>query len=376
MKINREWVTRSAILAIGILLGWMLSSSESPQTIEAGPDAAATQQIPKQIALNLADSDPSTNGQTESPEAQAIYDRVARRFGPAMLERNEKKRLRAFETALQSLKTEEVDSLIRLFKHLDSQGLNFPHEWDAVWSKWGEVDGEAAAKRLQLLTKEPWAAHEFQQAFEGWTSKNPSAATAWLTANEEDPHYESAYLGFVRGIAEADLAAGTLQVTQGMPATHPMASKVMESLANAAVRSGQLPGLNEWFEKLSSDGGAQSYKASAFQHVWWRLEHASPEKARAFLEKHASEPWRNDGQYSETMRMLAAKQSPAAALEWASKLPPSPNDGRWPGVSSTLRIWQQSDPAAAQAWLDALPASPFANHARIKTIPVRINSVR
>ena len=59
-----------------------------------------------------------------------------------------------------------------------------------------------------------------------------------------------------------------------------------------------------------------------------------------------------------------AQKDPVAALDWAGSLPPSPVDGRWPGVNSTLRNWIAQDSAAAAAYANNQPATPFGDYVR------------
>ena len=304
--------------------------------------------------------DPGDLGNSATVDRKT-YDRVVRKFGTAMLQPASRVRTHAFFTALSNLQADEIPALMRLFRRLNQQGLSYPEEWNALWVRAGEINGGKAVEYLLGNSNAQWAEGSIKNAFQGWASTDAKGPIDWLTTHEDSPFYEQAFIGYINGYSERDLDASTKMVKESMPATHPLASKAMETLAEAAVRHGQLRGMQEWFDSLPNEGGQQSFKFSAFMHVWWRTYHANPEMAQQFLADTAAQPWRDDRMYDVMTRKLAESE-PSNALKWAATLSPSPKDGRWPGVAQAAQAWMRKDPVTANAWINEQPESPFLDY--------------
>ena len=336
----------------GAPLSGKSDTSSAMQTISALPPVNESQENPYGISVG-----------DRSPDEKTAYDLVAKRFGPAMLQAVPSRRKAAFAEALKDMKPDDGVALIELFHRLDRQGMTFPDEWEAFWIRWGEVGGAKAAEYASKHAALPWTDFAMWRAFEGWAASAPKEAADWISSNGDSPRFDDAFLGYVKGRGPSDLEGVTRMIKDSVPLGHPMTGRFMEALAEVAVRQGQVSGMKRWFDGLPSEGGDASMKKAAFSHVWWRLKHADPAMAREFLAEHASQPWRSDQQYAETVSSMGRTDA-AAALDWAKSLPPSPKDGRWPGVSSVFRNWQVSKPNEANAWLSAQPESPFVGFLR------------
>ena len=340
---------RAALVLAGAVAGWRGKG--------AGDSGAAT---PRQAALAL---DPRAEAATpetavrhaDGTSGDTARDALAARFGTAMLQSSPFKRQADFVHALETLRPEDADGLIALFDRLDRQGLQFPAEWEAFYERWSAVDPERALAH-------PRAQGMINVALRGWAARDPAAAGAWLRAHESAENFEPAFLGYVEGYAGKDLAAATRMAMESVPAGNATFWKVGEALAEAAVRQGQLHGMEAWYDALP-DQGDGTLKRAAFGHVWWRELHAGDQQGMDWLSQQAANPWRGDQQYGE-MADRVAQRDPAAALGWLEKLPPSPNDGKWPGLGRVLRRWGQSDPQGLQTWLQDSQASAFRDAAR------------
>jgi hypothetical protein len=306
-------------------------------------------------------TDPTLHGTQAQKNVQA---RVRQQFESFMRDRNQRRRLTGFLTGLETLTAEEAPVLRELISELDREGLHFPLEWPAFINRWGELDGPAATAYALKCSSDSWVENGMKDILDGWASKDAKAAAAWLNSNSESPYFEAALKGIVSGLAGKDPAAATRAALASLPAGNSqLASGLMEQIAEAVVRSGKNPALLAWYDTLPAHGAAESIKRSAFPHVWFRLQHADLGQAANWLAAEADKPWRDDLQYSQTTTALA-KNDPAAALNWAGTLPPSPTDGRWPGVNSSLRLWLEQDPAAATAYVNQQPDTPFGKYVR------------
>ena len=300
-----------------------------------------------------------------SPEA-----RVRRRFENLLRDSSPDKRHRNFLLALDSLSPEEAPGLRQLIHDLDREGMHFSTEWNAFIRRWGEVDGAAAMEHAISCRGEPWISTGVRDIFSGWASKNSAAAADWLNSHSEIPEFSNALAGLVAGIAESNPAAATRAAIDSLPpGNNEAAQRAMESIAEAVVRQQKAAGMLEWYNSLPSESGQDSLRNIAFGHIWWRLKHSDIDRAAEWLASESDKPWRSDQQYAETMTILSSKKSPQVALEWASKISPSPENGRWPGVGSVLRNWIATDSAAASAWIAAQPESPWGNYIRDTVSP-------
>lgn len=367
MKIPpREWIVRllCAGAGFGVALGyhhWRIDKIPSPRTpaSTAAPVAPASQ---KALAnRGIKRSEPS---QLTAPVDASAQARVRQKFEAFMRDRNQRRRLTGFLAGLETLTAEEAPALRELISELDREGLHFPLEWPAFINRWGELDGPAATSYALKCAGDHWVESGMEKILEGWASTDPQAAADWVNARSDSPYFEAALKGIVSGLAGKDPAAATQVALGSLPAGNgELASGLMEQIAEAVVRTGKNPALLSWYDALPADGAGDSIKRSAFPHVWFRLQHADPGQAATWLASEADKPWRDDLQYSQTAAAMAQKD-PAAALGWAGSLPPSPHDGRWPGVNSSLRIWQSRDAAAAAGYVSAQPDTPFGNYVR------------
>lgn len=364
--VSREWLLRSVFLVAGFAAGGAIfhsSGSKAPGALDAASHSSAGGS--NAVAANQENPrGRKTPPPNPAPAHQDSKESVKVRFEAVMRLPNPRRRFGAFLRQLDSLTAAEAPALQQLIHDLNREGLQFPAEWEAFIQRWGELDGAAAADHALGKTGERWAGGGLRTILSGWASKDPAAAAAWLNAHGDNPHFDLALEGMISGMAETDPVAATQVALASLPeGNRPMASSLMEQLAESVVRSGKNPAMLEWFDALPTDTNGIGIKNAAFGHVWWRLQTASLDEAAAWLASNAAQPWRNDRQYGETTAIMAQKD-PAAALDWAGSLPPSPVDGRWPGVNTTLRDWNARDPAAAAAYVNAQPTTPYGDYVR------------
>lgn len=363
---SREWLIRSAWLVTGFGAGWgVFHFSGASSAPTAASPSAFTGPVPVAAGSTNPENRPPASAAGGAPTAGDSKEAVRARFEASLRIPNPRRRLIAFLRQLDSLTAAEAPALQQLILDLyRSDGLEATEEWAAFIQRWGEMDGGAAATHFLGKTGEPWVGWGLEHIMSGWASKDPAAAAAWLNAHGDNPHFDQALKGIVSGMAETDPAAATHVALSALPeGNRTMASNYLEQLAETVERAGKNPAMLAWFEALPVDANGIGIKNAAFGHVWWRLKSASMEEAAAWLASNAAQPWRNDRQYGETTAIMAQKD-PVAALDWAGSLPPSPVDGRWPGVSATLAEWTQRDPAAAAAYANNQPATPFGDYVR------------
>jgi hypothetical protein len=356
----REWGVRISLVVVGAAAGfWLGQRVVRPWTSDSSPvDQSSVLQHAENAGLNESQSETVLGRKGES----ASNESVAGRFGLAMLDRSPYRRKARFFEALGTMQPADANQLLELFGRLDRGGMIFPDEWMAFTTRWGEVDGASALAYAASHDSDSWAPSAARRMMEGWASKDPKAAESWLKANEKSPLFDSAFIGFTKGLADQDLDAATRMAQLSVPAGHEAQGGVGEVLAEAAVRHGQLSGLQSWYDGLPDDGAAGDLKRAAFGHVWWRFAHAGDAQGMTWLASQADKPWRIDQYYGEMVGRIANK-NPKGAVEWLATLPPSPKDGTWPGTGRAIREWYVRDPTAAGNWVKDAPG-PFGDYAR------------
>ncbi|MDB6174473.1 MAG: hypothetical protein JWL59_3784 [Chthoniobacteraceae bacterium] len=356
MSSSKEWITRAGLLFTGIFAGWFAKTGTVSQSGNL-PHPAKTTVVRAEAAIAQADKD-----RPIPAASSAKANTIKTRFGLAMLQGSPFRRQADFLKELENLTPEDADGVRKLFGEFDRQGMEFPYEWSAFYQRWGQVDPARAIEHALADPGVGWAPGAMKDAFNGWASRDPAAAAAWLQAHPESPNFDSAFLGYVAGFAGQDLQGATRMALESVPSNHHAIGKVAESLAEAAVRQGQLRGMESWYDGLP-DHGDGALKRAAFGHVYWREKHAGQEVASEWLASQASNPWRGDQQYGEMAEWLA-NRDPDKALGWMANLPPSPTDGTWPGMGRVLRRWRETNPQAADAWIQTRQPGTFGDYAR------------
>lgn len=265
------------------------------------------------------------------------------------------RRMAAFVQFLEQMRPEDAKAIIAAFDGQDRKGKNFPGEWTAFIQRWGELDGPAAAGHaIPHLPNGGFAPNAIKNTFTGWARKSPDEAVAFINNNKslnEGTGFTNAAIGLITGVAETDPAKAAQIAMKTIEAadSRSLRSAAMETIADGAVRLGGKEQLLEVFNGLDDN----AWKNAAAGHVWWRLKHSDPQIASDWLVENASQEWRNEQQYNETITGLS-KNDPRAALEWASRLPA--------GLAQNAAIeswqkWTASDRPAAEQWLSTQPES-------------------
>ncbi len=258
---------------------------------------------------------------------------------------------------LPGLTAANAGEIRALFEKRKAEGFNHPVEWDAFWSRWGEVDGAGAMAYLK--SKEPMSSgmEMVKKVMRGWARTDPEAARTWFLANP-GASYEPLH-GYIDGISRVDLSKATSEaIALGKDKNlAPIASMLVER----AVQQRKIDGLVDWWNTLPDDPSDKSLRRVAVAAIHSRLE-ANPLIAREWTAQLAGTPYRDDHHVGRTAG-LYAEQDPQKALEWAASLPPSPKNGHYDGITRTVQALQRKDPAALDRWLQTVPPSPLRDQA-------------
>ena len=291
---SREWLIRSVWLVTGFGAGWGVfqsSGSSTPTVTTTASPSAFSGPVPLAAGRTNPKNRSPAAAADGAPTAGDSKEALRARFEAALRLPNPRRRLTAFLRQWDSLTAAEAPALQQLIHDLNREGLQLPEEWEGFIHRWGELDGRSAAQHALSKSGEPWVGGGLRTIMSGWASKDPAAAAAWLNEHGDNPHFDQALQGIVIGMAETNPAAATQVALSSLPeGNRPMASSLMEQLAESVVRTGKNPAMLEWFDALPIDANDIGIKNAAFGHVWWRLQAASLDDAAAWLASKADHP--------------------------------------------------------------------------------------
>lgn len=258
-------------------------------------------------------------------------------------------RLREFLVLLEGMGPEDGPAILKVFGRMDRQGGQYPLEWQAFVTRWGEVNGVAAASHHLARIDERWARGSISSVFAGWAKHGAEEAVEFINGAEfPEEITDIAILGLISGVGDSSpQRALEVAVANVDKDDRRVASRAMEAVAESAVRQGGTEAVLGVFGELPDP----AWKRAAFPHVWWRLQHSDQDTASQWLVDHSRAEWANPTQYRETIQSKA-RSDPRAALEWASQLPVELASDQ---KQQTFRTWQQQDAAAADLWLQGQP---------------------
>ena len=185
---------------------------------------------------------------------------------------------------------------------------------------------------------------------EAWAKQDAPAALAWCDANLSGNSQVQAIGGVLNGAAASDIvgAAGLVSDMKPSAARSEAASAVAQKwFPNSFDGKAVPPEAIEWLATLDAESVKQ-----ALEQIHFRWSETEPKSMAAFLASSSGAEVR-DHVFSNLAKNLA-RQDPAEALEWASRL--SEERGLAAGGTAFVE-WRHSQPEAAMSWLRDLPAA-------------------
>lgn len=274
-----------------------------------------------------------------------------REFASCLLSNNEGERRSKWMALIREMTPDDCLTIREMFKKMDRQGRTYPFEWEAFWKRWGEIDGTGALAYIEMQDQtQGWVSDIAGKTFFGWAAKDPMKSRDWLARNQDSPLFNSAFSGYISGLALDDVRAGTAYALSAVPPGNELLSFSMGVLVEGAAQQGGLRGVTEWFDQLPDDVEHFEHKRIAADHVMRHMMQAGPDRAMDWLSDKAGSPWRNDDKIGQVADWVA-NGDPAAAMNWLVTLPASPVSGSYPGMTRVMNKWMTTDPVAFEAWL-------------------------
>lgn len=334
------------IFAAGVATGYYLKGKSTVGIVRS--QAAASLDVAKD-----AESDSPTGSDSAAIKdlSRSESERRIGRFADCLKSTSEDVRRMEWLILLQNLQPSDCLTIREMFRSMDRQGRAFPFEWDAFWKRWGTVDGAGALEYIKSEDpRQEWVRDIAGKTLFGLGSKDPDAAKKWLAEHQDSPLFNSAFTGYIAGVALTDFRKGTAYALEAIPAGHELLNHSMGCLAEGAAQQAGLTGVLEWFDQLPDDAEHSSHKATAISHVTRHLMQAGQAPAMEWLASKAGTKWRSDEKIGQVADWVAGSD-PAKAMEWLTGLPPSPATGSYPGMTRVINRWAGSDPAAFETWL-------------------------
>lgn len=241
-------------------------------------------------------------------------------------------------------KTDPVAAL--QFAATHAGGLS-PTLANAALKQWATRDFNAAADWLGKA--DPHARDQLSPSFvETWAKQDAAAALAWCEASLTGSSLSQAVAGVLKGAADKDVNGAAALVTGMSPSP---------ARAEAAVAVAK-----KWFPEFSSGKPATPEAITWLSNldgpslgrvlgeVKWQWSSSDPTSMAAFLVGRSGGQI-PDSVYSVIGRELAHR-NPAAALDWANRLPA---DRALNAGAATYAEWRRTQPEPAIKWLNELP---------------------
>jgi hypothetical protein len=349
-----------ALVGIGAFVAgiWVGVFISSPSAQRTSADISVTHSHSSPTAMN----EKSVGSEDTAAKTGTSHDSdtPAEKFWTTLTIGDDRERQAAWFTMLSSLTATNAPEIRELFRKMDAHGRWFVPEWDAFWSRWGEVDGPAALEEVKATGSADYQPTLAEKILKGWATKDPQGAKGWLAANTSSPWYDGALRGYLAGLSRIDLDRATqdaLTLARGRSV-----DGLSETLTEQALKQRQLSGMLEWWKSLPEDTSDVSLRRQAIGDVYQRLQVANDPRAGEWLAELAGTPFRPNDEIGRHAAKIASTD-PLGAVAWVASLPPSPSDGHYTGIGRTIKALAGNDPAAVETWLAKLPPSALRDQA-------------
>jgi hypothetical protein len=276
-------------------------------------------------------------------------------------------------------------------RHAAEFALQYPSSYlsqgvvKVIGEEWGKTD-PAAALQFSVGTGGQLGWLLGTAALKTWAERDLSSAADWLAA-ADDPARNRLSPGFVEAWAKKDTAGALAWCQENLSGTS-LSQAVAAAVQGAGVSQvastaalvaamepsparaeGALAVARQWFPMLGGMAGPSGTQTVAPQTVAW-LASLDPLSIKRVLDEETWS-WATSDPSSMADFLLAitnaaigswpdtclarqmARRNPAAALDWAGRLP---SNRGLPAGSEAYAEWRSSQPEAATQWLNSLPA--------------------
>jgi hypothetical protein len=210
---------------------------------------------------------------------------------------------------------------------------------------WGQIDGPAAAAHAATLTGK---ARDLASTatMSGWATQDPAAASAWVSALDNEDDRERFTRGLVTGLAKSDPEMATSFVMGHRSGDGKQSGEYISLIAREQINRGITEAVS-WAENLSDD----DLKANALGSIAGHYVSQDPEQAAAWARQYAETGYGGDAIVEVANEW--AERDPVAAVDWITSLPEGEDRTRAFGYATWE--WSGQDPYAAAEYLTQMP---------------------
>jgi hypothetical protein len=255
-------------------------------------------------------------------------------------------RLSAFAEALSDLNEENLEEVLEAY---ESMPFGFEHmqEYRMLLYAWGQFDGVGAIEYCNKRASGIGAGFATTGVLEGWASRDPDSAKAWIESPENAGLARLYNMGLVKGWASQDLQAASRYV-EGLEKGEEV-GRLVSVLSNEYYKQGFGPAA-QWAEGLADE----KMKEAAFANLSRQVSRDNPETVAEWLQDHVDQPYAVKS--FENLGKRWSETEPESAMGYFEELPEG--EARNEGVEGIMENWAKKDPQAAGEWLNEKEVGP------------------
>ena len=248
--------------------------------------------------------------------------------------------------AMKQLNSDNLDATLEVFESIPF-GFENMQEYRMLLYAWSQFDPYGAIDYCKSRASGMGAGFAVSGVLEGWASRNPREALAWVEKPENQGMAKLYNFGLIKGWASKDLDAASEYVM------NMEGGDEVEKLAGTLAEFYNKRGFGEassWAEKIENP----KLKEAAFTKLSRSLARDKPEQMASWLEQHSDKKYATKA--FENLGLRWSETDPESAIDYFSGLAEGKNQEL--GVKNIIGNWAKKDPLAAGTWLNEQPAGP------------------
>ncbi len=270
---------------------------------------------------------------------------LLRSMNAVLEEQDEEVRTAKWIALLAAMRKEDAVAVRGIFLENDKRGRWFIPEWKVFWKKFGELDGPAALDEWNA-TGNKMDQDSPGRIIAAAIKARGSEEMARLL-EREDIKTSPQRMGEV---AKAYASLGpdeAMSVLKSDAIPEQYRDVAARAIVTAGIERGGVESAAQTMQSLVSAGVPESALRSAFSTVLFAAERGGVERLQEVALEHLNQPW-CDGQTLTGVTLQLSAKSPAAALEFITRLPVGQADQ---SIRNMVSQSTASDPQFIGNWL-------------------------
>ena len=248
--------------------------------------------------------------------------------------------------AMKQLNPDNLEETLEVFESIPF-GFENMQEYRMLLYAWSQFDPYGAIDYCKSRASGMGAGFAVSGVLEGWASRSPQEALAWVEKPENLGMAKLYNFGLIKGWASTDLE-GASEYVMNMEG-----GDEVEKLAGTLAEFYNKRGFGEasrWAEEIENP----KLKEAAFTKLSRSLARDQPEQMASWLGEHSDKKYATKA--FENLGLRWSETDPESAIDFFSELPEGKNQEL--GVKNIIGNWAKKDSLAAGTWLNEQPAGP------------------